>query len=47
MLFFLFKHKLHQSTDMFNDDGNNSRSGRNVCSDRDESFSYDVIDASM
>ena len=41
--YFLF-HKLDQSTNICNDDGNDNRVGRNRCSDRDESFSHDIID---
>ena len=32
---------------MYNDDGNDNRIGRNDWGDRDDSFNYDVIDASM
>ena len=46
-LFFLFQHKLHQNTNMYNYDGNDSRVGRDGCSDGDESFGYDIIDAIM
>ena len=45
--FFLFQHELHQSTNMFEDDGVGSTVARNHCSDRHESFGYGIIDASM
>ena len=32
---------------MYYDNGNDSRLGPNVCSDCDESFGYDIVDASM
>ena len=32
---------------MYDDDGNDSRVGRNSCRDRDESFGYGITNASM
>ena len=40
MLFFLFHHKLHQSTNTYNYHGNGNKAGRSSCSNPDESFSY-------
>ena len=45
--FFSFQHKLHQSPNTYNDHGNGSRVGLSGCSDCDESFGYDINDASM
>ena len=47
MLRFLFQHELHQSTNMYNDDRNDNRIGRNSWRGRDNSFDYDIIHASM
>ena len=38
--FCLFQHRMHQSTNMFNYHGNDSKVDRSVCSDPDESFGY-------
>lgn len=46
-LHFLIQHILHQSTNIYNDDGNDTRVGRKGCSDRDDSINYEIIDASM
>ena len=42
-LFSSFQHKLHQSTNTYNDDGNSSRAGCSGCSDCDESFGCDIM----
>ena len=44
---FSFQYKLHQSPNTYDDHGHGSRVGRSGCSDRDESFDYDINDASM
>lgn len=45
---FLFKHELHQSTNMYNDDGDDNSKGFDGWGDLDNSFNYDIfIDASM
>ena len=41
--FCLFQHRMHQSTNMFNYHGNDSKVDRSVCSDPDESFGYDDV----
>ena len=45
---FLFKHELYQSTNMYNDDGDDNMKGLDGWGDLDNSFNYDIfIDASM
>ena len=46
-IFFSFQYKLHQNPNMYNYHGNGNRVGRSGWSDRDESFGYDINDASM
>lgn len=46
-LFIFFQQKLHQSTSMYNDDGNDNGVGLKGCSGRGDSFNYAVTRASM
>ena len=43
---FSFQHTLHQIPNTYNDHRNGIRVGRSRCSDRDESFGYNINDAS-
>lgn len=45
VIYFCFK--LHQTTNMYNDDRNGSREDCNGCGDIDESLGYDIIDGNM
>ena len=41
------QHELHQSTKMYDNDGNGSRIGHDGLGDRNNSFNYNNIDASI